>query len=99
MKVTMAPLVSPFDWPLKSAIRITAQARPYNWSSVWELPPAPLPALPRGRGEEGEQSAASSSSVPLELVPYGSAKVYKVSMFPFFTQAADESESDGDAIY
>ena len=93
----MAPLVSPFDWPLKSAIRITAQARPYNWSSVWELPPAPLPALPRGRGEEGEegeQSAASSSSVPLELVPYGSAKVYKVSMFPFFTQAADESESD-----
>lgn len=58
---------SPFDWPLESAITITAEAQAFNtWSSVWELPPNPLPRNAAGGGG-GE--TASAPSVPLTLVP------------------------------
>ncbi len=65
----------PIQGPLDSALTITAQATVFNnWSSIWDLPPQPF-------GVEDVQ-LRGEATVPLTLVPYGSAKVYKLSMWP-----------------
>ena len=59
---------SPFDWPLDAPIKITAKAAEFGWPNAWVLP---------------ARAVAKPASATLTLVPYGSTKEFRVSMFPY----------------
>ena len=70
MKVATTTLQRPFDWPLDASIKVDVVAASFDWTTgPWRLPDAPI-------------NATESHRVNLTLVPYGSAKVYHISMFP-----------------
>jgi len=59
-----------------------------NWSSIWSLPSQPLEANELGITDDN----AAIDAVSLTLVPYGAAKVYKLSMFPFMKQTSEAAQ-------
>lgn len=63
--------------PLQPPLRIaTPASRLDEWADEWALPEAPI-----------NRSAARAPPVEIELVPYGCAKVLKISMFPYLESA------------
>ena len=70
------PQILGFPWPLDAPLRITVRARPFAWADAWQLPPRPIAA---------EQTTGPEQDI--ELVPYGNAKVLKISMFPVLAKA------------
>jgi hypothetical protein len=66
---------APFDWPLKAPITITARASRIVWPNPWMLPAYPIP-----------DNQTSGRAVNLTLVPYGSTKVERISMFPYLAK-------------
>lgn len=60
-----------WDWPLAAPLAITVKAKPFDWPDAWLLPSRPVAA-----NETGPE-------VQLKLVPYGNAKVLKISTFPY----------------
>ena len=63
MQVHERPPISPFDWPLNSAITVSAQAMPFrNWSSIWSLPSQPLEAHELGITDDNAAIDAVSLS-------------------------------------
>ena len=68
MVATTAPLASPFDWPLTDGpVTIEATAGLWGWRDASLLPDGPVPTAARRR---------------IRLIPYGSTKVRRISMFP-----------------
>lgn len=72
MKAPAAPLKQPWDWPLDAPLKIMARARRFHWADAWRLPDRPVAA-----------SETIGPEQDIELVPYGNAKVLKISMFPY----------------
>ena len=71
LSLTRTAMPTQWDWPLEAPVTVTAKARRIsNFDDVWTLPmrPAPVP---------------SAALEDLKLVPYGAAKVFKISMFPY----------------
>lgn len=70
-------LKSPFDWPLSQSqggLTITAQAAKLsNWTDAWALPQTPIDLEPTHQ---------------IELIPYGNAKQFHISMFPVLGHAS-----------
>ena len=58
----------PFDWPLDAPIKIAAKAAEFAWPTAWVLP---------------AKAITKKASTALTLVPYGSTKEFRVSMFPY----------------
>ena len=82
-------LARPFDWPLDAPLKITARAKQFAWPDVWSLPNhtvAMAPRVPQRRatatGAGPTEPAALGPWESIELVPYGSAKQFHISMFP-----------------
>ena len=69
-KVARGAMPLHWDWPQDPPLKITARAKSLaNFDDVWDLPLHPEPD--------------DDHVVDIELVPYGCAKVFKVSMFPY----------------
>merc|ERR1719436_53700 len=65
-----------FDWPLIAPIRILAKAQHFDeWMDAQVLPSSPI-------------TREESKGLLVELVPYGSTKQFRVSMFPVIEQFA-----------
>lgn len=71
--VETAAVKSPFDWPLDAPVKVQAQVLPFAWNSSFALPRQPI-----------KSTNATGPATTVTLVPYGSAKVYHVSMFPIW---------------
>jgi hypothetical protein len=72
------PANQPFDWPLDAPLTITAAASRFGWRDPWLLPDAPVaPKL--------QQTGAPVPLENISLIPYGCAKLFHVSMFPYLS--------------
>jgi hypothetical protein len=73
MRFAASPLPDvPWDWPLDAPLKIKAKSKSFKWDDAWRLPSAPVTAA-EVTGPERE----------ITLVPYGSTKVLRISMFPY----------------
>jgi hypothetical protein len=75
MKEATSEVTRPFDWPIHAPpVTVQVQAAAFDWSTgPWLLPTDPI-------------DRTGKRMVNLTLVPYGSAKVYHISMFPVLKQ-------------
>ena len=71
------PVSKPFDWPLDAPLKITAAASRFAWDDAWTLPEAPVSPTRRQSG------ARVHRLENITLIPYGCAKQFHISMFPY----------------
>ena len=71
MTLSRQAMPETFDWPLDAPITVKVKAQEITWPDVWLMPSAPI------------ERDASAAQTELTLIPYGAAKQYKVSMFPY----------------
>eukprot|EP00035_Acanthoeca_spectabilis_P029756 m.475363 g.475363 ORF g.475363 m.475363 type:complete len:782 (-) comp38181_c0_seq1:62-2407(-) len=71
MTLTRREMPQLFDWPLDSPISVQVKAQEIEWRDVWVMPSTPF------------LYNTSAAEVQLTLIPYGSAKAFKISMFPY----------------
>lgn len=74
MKFSSKPLskTDPWNWPLDAPMQVKVKARPFVWPDVWLMP----------KHAVGE-SETTGPVQELTLIPYGNAKVFHISMFPY----------------
>jgi hypothetical protein len=65
-----------WDWPLQGPLRVIAHAKKIVWEDVWKMPST----------VQLSNESHAATAVPIELVPYGCAKVFKISMFPYVSE-------------
>jgi hypothetical protein len=75
-KLRRGAMPSFWDWPLQGPLRVIAHAKKIVWEDVWKMPST----------VQLSNESHAATAVPIELVPYGCAKVFKISMFPYVTE-------------